>query len=161
MVHLPHLSMTTGKTIALTSWTSIGKVMSLLFSMLSRFVIAFYPRSKQFLIALLQSPSAVILESKIQKLLLLYNRGRENFGILSMYLFLGTPSSYIHSKWTSVSAMVWEGSNNQRFRLFKGWGCEVRKSPKPAAMLAYSREILKWINKRQTKKSQMWLWEQV
>ena len=52
------------KTIALTRWTFIGKVMSLLFNMLSRFVIAFLPRSKCLLISWLQSPSAVILEPK-------------------------------------------------------------------------------------------------
>ena len=54
--------MTTGKTIALTRWTFIDKVMSLLFNMLSRFVIAFLPRSKHLLISWLQSPSAMILE---------------------------------------------------------------------------------------------------
>ena len=54
--------MTTGKTIALTRWTFVGKVMSLLFNMLSRLVIAFLPRSKHLLISWLQSPSAVILE---------------------------------------------------------------------------------------------------
>ena len=54
--------MTTGKTIALTRWTFVGKVMSLLFNMLSRLVIAFLPRSKHILISWLQSPSAVILE---------------------------------------------------------------------------------------------------
>ena len=54
--------MTTGKTIALTKWTFVGKVMSLLFNMLSRLVIAFLPRSKGLLISWLQSPSAVILE---------------------------------------------------------------------------------------------------
>ena len=56
--------MTTGKTIALTRWIFVGKVMSLLFSMLSRLVIAFLPRSKHLLISWLQSPSAVILEPK-------------------------------------------------------------------------------------------------
>ena len=56
--------MTTGKTIALTISTFVGKVMCLCFSMLSRFVIAFLPRSKHFLISWLQSLSAVILESK-------------------------------------------------------------------------------------------------
>ena len=56
--------MTIGKTIALTRWTFVNKVMSLLFHMLSRFVIAFLPRSKCLLISWLQSPSAVILESK-------------------------------------------------------------------------------------------------
>ena len=56
--------MTTGKTIALTRQTFVGKVMSLLFNMLSRLVIAFLPRSKRLLISWLQSPSAVILEPK-------------------------------------------------------------------------------------------------
>ena len=54
--------MTTGKTIALTIWTFDGKVMSLLFNMLSRLVIAFLPKSKRLLISWLQSPSAVIWE---------------------------------------------------------------------------------------------------
>ena len=59
---LSHPYMTTGKTIALTRWTFVGKVMSLLFNMLSRLVITFLPRSKHLLITWLQSPSAVILE---------------------------------------------------------------------------------------------------
>ena len=61
-VQLSHPYMTTGKTIALTRWTFAGKVMSLLFNMLSRLVITFLPRSKYLLISWLQSPSAVILE---------------------------------------------------------------------------------------------------
>ena len=61
-VQLSHPYMTTGKTIALTRWTFVGKVMSLLFNMLSRLVITFLPRSKHFLISWLQSASAVILE---------------------------------------------------------------------------------------------------
>ena len=61
IVHLSHPYMTTGKTIALTSWTFVGKVMSLLFNMLSRLVIAFLPRSKRVLISWLPSPFAVIL----------------------------------------------------------------------------------------------------
>ena len=56
--------MTTGKTIALTRWTFVGKAMSLLFNMLSRLVIAFLPRSKHLLISWVQSPFAVILEPK-------------------------------------------------------------------------------------------------
>ena len=56
--------MTTGKTTPLTGWTFVGKMMSLLFNTLSRFVIAFLPRSKRLLISWLQSPSAVILEPK-------------------------------------------------------------------------------------------------
>ena len=56
--------MTTGKTIALTRWTFVGKVMSLLFTVLSRLVIVFLPRSKHLLISWLQSSSAVILEPK-------------------------------------------------------------------------------------------------
>ena len=64
MVQLSHPYMTTGKTIALTRWTFVDKVMSLLFNMLSRFVIAFFPTSKCRLISWLQSASTVILESK-------------------------------------------------------------------------------------------------
>ena len=59
IVQLPHLYMNTGKTIALTRWTFVGKVMSLFMNMLSRLVITFLPRSKCLLISWLQSPSAV------------------------------------------------------------------------------------------------------
>ena len=62
IVQLSHPYMTTGKTIALTRWTFVGKVMSLLFNMLSRLVITFLPRNKRLLISWLQSPSAVVLE---------------------------------------------------------------------------------------------------
>ena len=61
IVQLSHSYMTTGKTIALTRWTFVGKVMSLIFNMLSRLVKAFLPRSKHLFISWLQSPSAVIL----------------------------------------------------------------------------------------------------
>ena len=64
MVQLLRPYMTTGKTTALTRWTFVGKVMSLLFNTLSRFVIALLPRNKHLLISWLQSPSAVILEPK-------------------------------------------------------------------------------------------------
>ena len=63
-VQLLHPYMTTGKTIALTRWTFVGKEMSLLFNMLSRLATAFLPRSKRLLISWLQSPSAMILEAK-------------------------------------------------------------------------------------------------
>ena len=65
MVQLPHPYMTTRKIIALTRWTFVSKLMSLLFNMLSRLVIAFLPRRKCLLISWLKSPSAVILEPKI------------------------------------------------------------------------------------------------
>ena len=64
MVQPSHPHMTTGKTIALTIWTFVGKVMSLLFNMLSRLVIVFLPRSKRLLISRLQSQTTVILETK-------------------------------------------------------------------------------------------------
>jgi len=64
MVQLSHPYMTTGKTIAMTRWAFVGRVMSLLFNMLSRLVIAFLPRSKHLLISWLQSPSAVILGTR-------------------------------------------------------------------------------------------------
>ena len=63
-VQLSHPYMTTGKTIALTRWTFVGKVMSLLLIMLSRLVITFLPRSKRLLISWPQSPSVVILEPR-------------------------------------------------------------------------------------------------
>ena len=63
MIQLSHPHIT-GKTIALTRWTFVDKVMSLLFNMLSRLIITFLPRSKSLLISWLQSPSAVILEPK-------------------------------------------------------------------------------------------------
>ena len=68
-VQLSHPYMTTGKTIALTRWTFVGKVISLLLNMLSRLVITFLPRSKRLLISWLQSPSAVILEPKKNKVI--------------------------------------------------------------------------------------------
>ena len=64
MVQLSHPYMTTGKTVALTRWTFVGKVMSLLFNMVSRLVIIFLPRSKRLLISWLQSPSAEVLEAR-------------------------------------------------------------------------------------------------
>ena len=64
IVQISYPYMTTGKTTALTRWTLVGKVMSLLLNMLSRLVITFLPRSKHLLISWLQSPSAVILEPK-------------------------------------------------------------------------------------------------
>ena len=79
IVQLSHPYMTSGKTIALTRWTYVGKVMSLLFNMLSRLVIAFLPRSKCLLIPWLQSSSAVILEPKKIKSL--------TVSILSSYIY--------------------------------------------------------------------------
>ena len=64
IVQLSHPYMTTGKTMALTRWTFVAKVMPLLFNMLSRLVITFLPRSKRLLISWLQSPSAVTLEPR-------------------------------------------------------------------------------------------------
>ena len=64
IVQLSHPYMTTGKTIALTRWSFVGNVMSLIYNMLSRLVITFLPRSKRLLISWLQSPSAVILEPR-------------------------------------------------------------------------------------------------
>ena len=67
IVQLLHPYLTTGKTIALITWTFVGKVLSLLFNMLSRLVIAFLPRSKCLLTSWLQSPSVVILKLKKNK----------------------------------------------------------------------------------------------
>ena len=72
IVWFSHSYMTTGKTIALTVWTLVNKVTSLLFNMLPRFVVAFLPRSKCLLISWLKSPSAVILEPKKRKSVTVY-----------------------------------------------------------------------------------------
>ena len=74
IVQLSHPYMTTEKTIALTRWTFVGKVIFLLFNMLSRLVITFLPKSKHLLISWLQSPSAVILEPPKIKSLVIYLR---------------------------------------------------------------------------------------
>ena len=73
MVQISHPYMTTGKTITLTRWTFVGKVMSLLFNMLSRVVITFLSRSKRLLISWLQSSSALILEPKKRRCYLNHN----------------------------------------------------------------------------------------
>ena len=88
IVQLPHPCMTTGKTIALNRWTFVGKVMSLLFNMLSRLVITFLPRSKHLLISWLQSPSAVILEPP-------KNRVCHSFHCFSIYLPWSDGTGYI------------------------------------------------------------------
>ena len=85
-VQLSHPYMTTGKTIALTRRTFVGKVMSLLFNMLSRLVITFLPRSKRLLISWLQSPSAVILTLKYLKHRLLSGRSQSEGAAYCMIL---------------------------------------------------------------------------
>ena len=79
MAQLSHPYMTTGKTIALTIWTFVSKVMSLLCNTLSRFATAFLPRNKNVFISWLQSPSAVILEP-----------GKENVSLLPLFPLLFT-----------------------------------------------------------------------
>ena len=91
-VLLSHPYMTMGKTVALTRWTFVGKVMSLLFNMLSRLVIAFLPRSKHLLISWLQSPSAAILEPNYVTESIITLLQNVNFLIISfhLYLFVGS-----------------------------------------------------------------------
>ena len=72
MAQLSHLYMNTGKNIALTIWTFVSKVLSLLFNMVFRFVIAFLPRNRRILILWLQSPSTVIFESQKIKSVTVY-----------------------------------------------------------------------------------------
>ena len=91
MVQLSHPYITTGKTIALTRWTFVGKVMSLCFNILSRFVTAFLPRSKCLLISCLQSPSTVFLEPK---------------NIKSVIVFTFSPSIYYKVMESDVMILV-------------------------------------------------------
>ena len=126
IVQLSHPYMTIGKTITLTRWTFVGKVMSLLFKMLSRLVITFLPRSKRLLILWLQSPSAVILELPPKKSVtvstsichevmgpdamilvfwMLCRKGKKRLP-LAVYFFLPLGvlwSSYLLWKWKSLS----------------------------------------------------------
>ena len=87
-----HILTTTGKTIALTRWTFVGKIISVRFNLLSRFVIAFLPRSKHLLISWLQSSSAVLLESK---------------KIKSVTISIVSPSTCHHS-WASPEWVIQE-----------------------------------------------------
>ena len=93
IVQLSHPYMTTGKTIALTTWTLVGKVMSLLFNMLSRLVITFLPRSKRFLISLLQS----LLQSLLEWVAISFSRG-------SSWARKWTWVSYISSRFFTIRA---------------------------------------------------------
>ena len=96
IVHLSHPYLTTGKTIALTRWTFVGKVMSRLLNMLSRLVIAFLPRSKHLLISWLKSPSAVILEPRKIKSAtvspLIYMKGWDQTPILGLVVRVSSTS---------------------------------------------------------------------
>ena len=77
IVQLSHPYTTSGKTIALTRWTFVGKAISLLFNILSKLVIIFLPRSKRLLISWLQSPSAVILEPSKMKSVTVFTRNKD------------------------------------------------------------------------------------
>ena len=96
IIQLAHPYMTTGKTIALIRRTFVGKVMSLLFNMLSMLVITFLPRSKRLLILWLQSPSAVILEPKKRKSDTVSTVSK-NFSALDLYIFISAG----HLAWNS------------------------------------------------------------
>ena len=88
--------MTTGKTIALTRWSFVGKVMSLLLNMLSRLVITFLPGSKHLLISWLQSPSAVILEPPKTKVW-------HCFHCFPIYFPWSDVGCYFHNKWSNLN----------------------------------------------------------
>ena len=112
MVQLSHPYMTTGKTIALTRWTFVGKVMSLLFKMLSRFVIAFLPRSKRLLISWLQSPSRVILELKKIKSI------TTNCNIRFFSLALTKEETVVAKSHGNSSSLDWPCRRTARLTLF-------------------------------------------
>ena len=127
MFLLSHLFMTTRKTIALTIWTFAGKVMSLLFNTLSRFVISFLPRSKHLIILWLQSAYAMILESKKRKsvsaFLLSLSICHEVMGLYALILAFWILS------FKSAFSLSSEGSSVlphflplQRYHLYI-WGC--------------------------------------
>ena len=113
MVQLSHPNMTTGKTIALTRWTFDSKVMSLLFNVLSRFVIAFLSRSKHLLISWLQSPSAVIWspENKVC-------HGRKSVGL----------ELYLRSSMCLSSVSLERKSKGELTPSLKSLGCTTSRS---------------------------------
>ena len=106
IVQLSHPYMTTGKTIALTRWTFVDKVMSLLFNMLSRLVITFLPRSKHLLISWLQSPPAVILEpKKIKSATVSPSICHEVMGLDAMILVFWIAITNFQNPWTNHAKM--------------------------------------------------------
>ena len=118
IVQFSHPYMTTGKTIALTRWTFVDKVMSLLFNMLSRLVITFLPRSKRLLISWLQSPSAVILEPPQNKV---------------FHLLGATTGDPTHDK------VMWKSHDEQGGSwLERPPGSARASTPKPESVLLFS-----------------------
>ena len=107
IVQLSHLYMTTGKTIALTRRTFVGKVMSLLFRMLSRLVIAFLPRDKCLLISWLQSPSAVILDSLTVSIvsLSIYHKVMVLDAMILVFWMLSFKPTFLLSSFTFIKAL--------------------------------------------------------
>ena len=108
MVQLSHPYMITGKTIALTRWTFVGKVISLFFNMLSRLVIAFLPRSMHFLISWWQSPSAMILEPKKIKSVISPSICREEMGpdaMILVFLMLSFKPAFSLSSFTLIKRL--------------------------------------------------------
>ena len=112
MVQLSHPYMTTGKTIALTRWTFVGKVIPLLFSMVSRLVIAFLPRNKHLVISWLQSPSAVMLVSKKIKSVTVYidpssicHEVMEPDAIILVFLMLSFKPTFSLSSFTFIKRL--------------------------------------------------------
>ena len=146
MVQLSHPYTSTGKTIGLARWTFVGKVMSLLLNILSRFVIAFLPRSKCLLISWLQLPSEVILEPrKIKSVtvsIVFPSICHEVLRILlGLKLFTGCPW---HKEWNQTLIMAhktvsgllllfslavplpqWSFSSSTRPSSFRSWGLEI------------------------------------
>ena len=106
--------MTTGKTIALTRWTFVGKVMTLLLNMLSRLVITFLPRSKCLLISWLQSPSAVILEPpkiKSDTEVLLKSQSPFLFSLINYPFLAWLPGSFSLSLHLPYKIFIWNPGN--------------------------------------------------
>ena len=125
-IQLSHPYMTTGKTIALTRWTFVGKVMSLLFNMLSRLVITFLLRNKRLLISWLQSPSAVILEPrKIKSATVSPSICHEVMGLDAMILVFCFPWCDYKCHFLCVQWQVWEALPTEYHRIFT----EVRFHP--------------------------------
>ena len=149
-VQLSHPYMTTGKTIALTRWNFVGKVMSLLLNMLSRLVITFLPRSKRLLISWLQSPSAVILEPrKVIVMSYIYKLGKAlqmryilSHLLLSVFLWTKCSSDCMSYGWEKYKSFlaIWNVVTFTKSQLITTLGCIVY-----CEKCAYMYLLILWI----------------
>ena len=153
MLQFSHMYMTIGKTIPLTGQNFVSKVISLLFNMLSSFVIGFLPRSKSLLMPWLQSPFTMIWESKK----IASVTGSTFFPIthiLIIYTYISSVQSLSHvqlfaTPWTAATRLLYPSPTPRVYSnsCTLGWWCHPLSSPSPPAFnLSQHRGLFKWVN---------------